>query len=58
MVIPDDAIEAARLTGRRFRQKSNPRERERESEVHAMSAEPSNTNPPIEEASDERREAR
>jgi hypothetical protein len=54
MVIRDDAIEAARPKGRRFRQKSNPAE----SEVHVMSAEPSGMHPPTEEASDEPREAR
>jgi hypothetical protein len=54
MVIRDDAIEAARLTGRRFRQKSNPAE----SEVHIMSAEPSGMHPPTEDRNDEPREAR
>jgi hypothetical protein len=54
MVIRDDAIEAARLAGRRFRQKSNPAE----SEVHVMSTEPSGMHPPTEDTNDEPREAR
>ena len=54
MVIRDDAIEAARLKGRRFRQKSNPTE----SEVHVMSTKPSSMHPPTEDANDEPREAR
>jgi hypothetical protein len=54
MVIRDDAIEVARLKGRRFRQESN----RAESEVHVMSTKPSSMHPPTEEANDERREAR
>jgi hypothetical protein len=54
MVIRDDEVETARLTGRRLRQKSNPTE----SEVHLMSAQPSNMHPPTEDAIDEPREAR
>jgi hypothetical protein len=54
MVIRDDAIEAARLTGRRLRQKSNPTE----SEVHVVSTTPSSMHPPTEDANDEPREAR
>jgi hypothetical protein len=47
-------VEAARLTGRRFRQKSNPTD----SEVHVMSTKPSGMHPPTEDANDEPREAR
>jgi hypothetical protein len=54
MVIRDDEVEAARLTGRRFRQKPNPTE----SEVHIMSTKPSSKHPPTEDANDEPREAR
>jgi hypothetical protein len=54
MVIRGDDVEVARVAGRRFRQESNPAE----SEVHVMSAEPSGTHSPTEEASDERRVAR
>jgi hypothetical protein len=52
MVIRDDEVEAARLTGRRFRQKST------ESEVHVMSTALSSMHPPTEDANDEPREAR
>jgi hypothetical protein len=54
MVIRDDEVAAARLTGRRFCQKSNPAE----SEVHVMNAEPSGMHPTTEDTNDERREAR
>jgi hypothetical protein len=54
MVIRDDEVETARLTGRRLRQKSNPTE----SEVHVMSTKSSGTHPPTEDANDEPREAR
>jgi hypothetical protein len=54
MVIRDDELEAARLTGRRLRQKSNPTE----SEVHIMSTEPSGMHPPTEDANAGPREAR
>ena len=54
MVITDDEVETARLTGRRLRQKSNPTE----SEVHVMSTKPSGIHPPTEDANDERGEAR
>jgi hypothetical protein len=47
-------VEAARLTGRRFREKSNPTE----SEVHVMSPKPSSMHPPTDDANDELREAR
>jgi hypothetical protein len=54
MVIRDDEVETARLTGRRLRQKSNPTE----SEVHLMSRKPSGMHPPTEDPNDEPREAR
>jgi hypothetical protein len=54
MVIRDDEVEAARVTGRRFGPESNPTE----SEVHVMSTKPSGMHPPTEEANDERGEAR
>jgi hypothetical protein len=54
MVIRDDEVEAAGLTSRRFREKSNPTE----SEVHVMSTKPSSMHPPSQDANDEPREAR
>jgi len=54
MVIRDDEVETARLTGRRLRQKSNPTE----SEVHVMSTKPLGIRPPTEDANDEPKEAR
>jgi hypothetical protein len=54
MVIRDDEVEAARLTGSRFRQKSNPTE----SDVNVMSTKPSSMHPPADDANDEPREAR
>jgi hypothetical protein len=54
MVIRDDEVETARLTGRRLRQKSNPTE----SEVHVMSTKPTGMHPRTEDATDEPREAR
>jgi len=54
MVIRDDAIEAARLTSHRLRQKSNPTE----SEANVMTTKPSSMHPPTEDANDEPREAR
>jgi hypothetical protein len=54
MVTRDDEVEAARLTGRRFRQKSNPTE----SEVHVMGKQLSSKHPPTEGANDAPVEAR